>query len=104
MRNAALARLDRARGDVEKTGYGEEDSEGDSEGEAADSEGEEEVELEEEEEEVEEEVDSPAPALSRPAITTTVEPPTSGDTDPSIGCTCASLTPSARATCAASAW
>ncbi len=54
------------------------------------------------EEEEEEEEDSPVePALSRPAITATVELPTSGDTDPSIGCTCEM--PSARATCVASA-
>ena len=57
---------------------------------------------EEEEEEEGEDEDSPVePALSRPAITTTVELPASGDTDPSIGCTWEML--SAWATCAASA-
>jgi hypothetical protein len=49
----------------------------------------------------EEEASPVAPALSRPAITTTVELPMSGDTDASSGCTWE--TPSACATCAASA-
>jgi hypothetical protein len=41
------------------------------------------------------------PALSMPAMTTTVELPTSGETDDSIGCTVDTLR--VRATCAASA-
>ncbi len=78
VRDAALARLDRARGDVQEVGYllapgaltsavGRRGVDQDRPTAAT--------------------LRRPAPALSRPAITTTVELPASGDTAASIGCT-----------------